>query len=63
MILPLCSVFLRPGVLKGAFKNAGEGLLTRVCNDRTRGNGFSFAVRVVRHLNRFPRKAVGALSP
>lgn len=24
--------------LKGAYKKAGEGLLTRVCNDRTRGN-------------------------
>jgi len=27
-------------VLKGACKRAGEGLLTRSCSDRTRGNGF-----------------------
>jgi len=26
--------------LKGAYKKAGEGLFTRVCGDRTRGNGF-----------------------
>jgi len=26
--------------LKGAFKKAGEGLFTRACSDRTRGNGF-----------------------
>jgi len=26
--------------LKGAYKKVGEGLLTRSCSDRTRGNGF-----------------------
>ena len=26
--------------LKGAYKKAGEGLLTRAWSDRTRGNGF-----------------------
>jgi len=26
--------------LKGAHKKIGEGLFTRVCSDRTRGNGF-----------------------
>ena len=26
--------------LKGACKKAGEGLFTRACRDRTRGNGF-----------------------
>ena len=26
--------------LKGAYKKAGEGLLTRACSDRTRSNGF-----------------------
>ena len=26
--------------LKGAYRKAGEGLSTRACSDRTRGNGF-----------------------
>jgi len=26
--------------LKGAYKKAGEGLFTRACSGRTRGNGF-----------------------
>jgi len=26
--------------VKGTYKKAGEGLFTRVCSDRTRGNGF-----------------------
>ena len=27
--------------LRGAYKEAGEGLFTRACSDRTRGNGFN----------------------
>ena len=62
--------------LKVAYKKAGEGLFTRACSDRTRGNGFKlkearfrielrkkfFSVRVVRHGNRFPREVVDAPS-
>ena len=62
--------------LKGAYRKAGEGLFTRACSDRTRDNGLKlkegrfrldissklFIVRVVRHWNRFPRKAVDAPS-
>ena len=62
--------------LKGAYKKAGEGLFTRACSDRTRGNGFKlkegrfrldirkkfFTVRMVRHWHRLPREAVDAPS-
>ncbi|KFV14541.1 hypothetical protein N340_08661, partial [Tauraco erythrolophus] len=62
--------------LKGAYRKAGEGLFTRVCSDRTRGNGFklkegrfrldirkkSFTLRVVRQWNRLPREVVDAPS-
>ena len=66
--------------LRGDFRAAfqclkdGEGLFTRVCSDRTRGNGCKlkegrlsldtgkkfFTVRVVKHWNRLPREVVDA---
>jgi len=62
--------------LKGAYRKAGEGLFTRACSDRTRGNGFKlkegrfaldirkklFSVMVVRHWHRYPGEAVDAPS-
>jgi len=60
--------------MRGASKKDGEGLLTRACSDRTRGNVFKlkegrfrldirkrfFTLRVVKH--RLPREAVDAPS-
>ncbi|KAJ7400136.1 hypothetical protein BTVI_107957 [Pitangus sulphuratus] len=60
--------------LKGAYKRGGEGLFTRTCRDRTKGNGFKlkesrfrlairkklFPVRVVRHWHWLPRESVEA---
>ena len=60
--------------LKGAYRKAGEGLLIRMWSKRIRGNGFKlqegrfrldirkkyFTVRVVKHWNRLPSKAVDA---
>ncbi|KFV07845.1 hypothetical protein N340_12767, partial [Tauraco erythrolophus] len=62
--------------LKGAYRKAGEGLFTRACSDRTRGNGFKlkegrfrldirkkfFTLRVVRQWKRLPREVVDAPS-
>ncbi|KFM03872.1 hypothetical protein AS27_03845, partial [Aptenodytes forsteri] len=62
--------------LKGASKKDGDRLFSRVCCDRTRGNGFKlkggrlrldlrkkfFTLRVVKHWHRLPREVVDAPS-
>uniref|UniRef100_A0A8B9FW47 Reverse transcriptase domain-containing protein n=1 Tax=Amazona collaria TaxID=241587 RepID=A0A8B9FW47_9PSIT len=62
--------------LKGAYRDAGEGLFIRDCGERTRGNGFKlkqgrfrldlrkkfFTVRVVGPWNGLPREVVNASS-
>jgi len=69
---PYCSL----PVPEGAYKKAGEGLLTRASSDRTRANGFKlkegrfkldiwkkfFTLRVVRHWPRLHREAVAVPS-
>ncbi|KFQ10153.1 hypothetical protein N330_00863, partial [Leptosomus discolor] len=62
--------------LMGAYKKAGEGLFTRACSDKTRGDGWMLGkgrfrldtrkkfltLRVVRHWHRLPKKVVDAPS-
>jgi len=77
--LGLFSLEKRRHDLMAAFqylKKDGEGLFTRVCSDRTRGNSSKlkegrfrldirkkfFTMRVVKHWNRLPREAVDAPS-
>ena len=61
--------------LKGSYRKEGDRLFSRVCGDRTRGNGFKLkgnrfrldirkkplTVRLVRHWNMLPRDVVDAL--
>ena len=58
--------------MKGAYKQEGKQLFTRVDSDRTRGNGFKlgqgrfrlkfFTQRVVMHWNKLPKEVVDAPS-
>ena len=61
--------------LKGAYKDAREGLFIKDCSDRTRGDGFKlkqgkfrfdikkfFTMRVVRCWNRLPKEVVNVPS-
>jgi len=61
--------------VKEDYKKAGEGLFTRTCSDRTRGNSSKlnkgrfrldrkkfFTLMVVRHWHRFPKDAMDAPS-
>ncbi|KAF4797868.1 hypothetical protein TURU_070058 [Turdus rufiventris] len=70
----LCDLIAAFEYLKEAYKKDGKALFTRVCSDRTRGNGFKqkdsrfrldtrkkfFTVRVVRHWHRLSKEGVDA---
>ena len=63
--------------LKGGYKKEGDRIFSRICCDRTRGNGFKvtegrfrldirkgfLTLRLVRHWHRLPREVVDTLSP